>query len=199
MPRPADWHENFIKCGYWWPTANTSRSAAAQLRDFLSAGEPPPFLGFGSIVASEPDFLAEVARRTGRRTLVQGTGEFSETDVLGIGPEPDEWLFPQAEAVVHHAGAGTTAAGLRAGTLAVPVPIFTDRPFWAAQLHCLGAGTAPFPFKNLTVGSLTEAVNEAVGNEQCRQSATWLSARLAAEEDRSIAVATFLEQYRPSR
>lgn len=199
VPRPADWHENIINCGYWWPATDPSWSAPAQLRDFLSAGEPPTFLGFGSTQALELDFLLEVARRTGRRTIVQGAGEFSETDVLGIGPVPHQWLFPQVTAVVHHAGAGTTAAGLRAGTPAVPVPIFTDQPFWAAQLHRLGAGTAPIPFKNLTVGSLTEAINEAVGNEQYRQSAKWLSTKLADEEDSALTVATFLEQYRPSR
>ncbi|MGP9527947.1 glycosyltransferase [Glutamicibacter sp. AOP5-A2-18] len=195
VPRPADWHQNIINCGYWWPAADPSWSAPASLRDFLSAGEPPVFLGFGSTQALEADFLIDVARRTGRRTIIQGAGEFSESNVLGVGAVPHHWLFPQVAAVVHHAGAGTTAAGLRAGVPAVPVPIFTDQPFWASRLHRLGAGVAPIAYKNLTVNSLAQAINEAESNENYAQGARLISTKLAAEEDSALKVARFLERY----
>ncbi|WP_159610366.1 glycosyltransferase [Glutamicibacter sp. JC586] len=195
VPRSAGWHENVINCGYWWPTFDPSWTASKALRDFLSAGEPPVFLGFGSTDALGPDFLLDVAQRTGRRTIIQGAGEINEPNVLGIDEVPHQWLFPQVAAVVHHAGAGTTAAGLRAGVPTVPVPIFTDQPFWAERIHSLGAAVAPLPYKKLSTESLASAIDEAVTNPRYTQGATLISAKLAAENDSALTVARFLECY----
>lgn len=94
----------------------------------------------------------DVAQRAGRRIIVQGEPEIDEPSVLGIGAVPHHWLFPQMAAVVHHAGAGTAAAGLLAGVPAVPVPIFTDQPFWAQRIHQLDAAAQPIAYKQLVGG-----------------------------------------------
>ena len=69
-------------------------------------------------------------------TGLTGTGD----RILPVGDLPHDWVFPRVAAVVHHAGAGTTGAGLRAGVPAVPVPVLADQPFWACRLHRLGRG-----------------------------------------------------------
>ncbi|MGN5379478.1 glycosyltransferase [Streptomyces lasalocidi] len=145
VPRPADWPSGVGVAGYWWPARPRDWRPPAELVDFLQAGPAPVFVGFGSMTPAEGERLgalvAAAARRAGVRAVVQagwagpsGAGD----DVLAVGDLPHDWLFPRTAAVVHHAGAGTTGAGLRAGVPAVPVPFMADQPFWAARLHRLG-------------------------------------------------------------
>ncbi|KSU67805.1 glycosyltransferase [Arthrobacter sp. NIO-1057] len=199
VPHVADCHEGIVNCGYWWPVSDSSWQPSGQLLDFLSAGEPPVLIGFGSTHALDLDFLVDVAHRTGRRTIIQGAGDFVESDILGVGTVPHEWLLPQVATVVHHAGAGTSASGLRAGIPAVPVPIFTDQPFWASRLQHLGASVSPIPYKNLTIDRLTAGINEVLNNEHFAQNAKLVSQRLASEEDGTLVAARFLEQYKPQQ
>ena len=102
------------------------------------------------------ELAAEAGRRAGVRLVIQAgaaglaqAGQ-SSPDVIGIGDVPHDWLFPQMAAVVHHAGAGTTGAGLRAGVPAVTVPMLGDQPFWAARLARLGVGPRPIPYRRLS-------------------------------------------------
>jgi UDP:flavonoid glycosyltransferase YjiC (YdhE family) len=95
-------------------------------------------------------------------------------------------------AVVHHAGAGTTAAGLRAGVPAVPVPVLADQPFWASRLHRLGAAAAPVPLSRLTAGRLAAAITDATANPHRAARAQALSARLRPE-DGATRILTWLE------
>jgi UDP:flavonoid glycosyltransferase YjiC (YdhE family) len=74
-------------------------------------------------------------------------------------------------AVVHHGGAGTTAAGLRAGVPSVIVPFFGDQPFWGARAQALGVGPAPLLQKTLTVEALTQAIRTAVTDAGMRERA----------------------------
>jgi sterol 3beta-glucosyltransferase len=83
---------------------------------------------------------------------------------------------------VHPAGAGTAAAGLRAGVPAVPVPVLADQPFWAARLHALGAAPAPIPLSRLTADRLAGAVRAVTSNPHYGARAKALSARLATED-----------------
>jgi len=198
VPRANDWHQGIVNCGYWWPTTDSSWQPSTELVEFLAAGDPPIFIGFGSTKALDPDFMIDTARRTGRRTIVQGAADIRESDILGIGTVPHEWLFPRVAAVVHHAGAGTTAAGLRAGVPAVPVPIFTDQPYWASRLYQLGVGVQPLPYKKLTVDNLSSAINEAVSNERYAHGARSVAKGLSAEPDAALRVSKLLEQHASS-
>jgi sterol 3beta-glucosyltransferase len=119
----------------------------------------------------------------------QPTGDDS---VLHTGNIPHDWLLPRAAAVVHHAGAGTTAAGLRAGIPAVAVPSSTDQPFWAARLKALGAGPAPVPRSRLTASRLTAAITAAVNTPDYRRNAEHISSQVA-REDSTTGILTELE------
>jgi sterol 3beta-glucosyltransferase len=191
VPRPADWPAELEVVGYWWPEPGSPWRAPPELVDFLSAGPPPVYVGFGSVV-SEGDRLTELIasalRRTGLRGVVQAgwaglSGVRTENDdLITIGEAPHDWLFPRMAALVHHAGNGTTAAGLRAGVPAVPVPMLADQPFWAARLSALGAGPDPIAPRRLTDARLAAAVRAAVYEPSYTRRARALAAELATED-----------------
>uniref|UniRef100_M1C894 Sterol glucosyltransferase n=1 Tax=Solanum tuberosum TaxID=4113 RepID=M1C894_SOLTU len=79
-------------------------------------------------------------------------------DVFLVAEYPHDWLFPQCAAVVHHGGAGTTAAGLRAGCPTTIVPFFGDQFFWGDRIHQKGLGPAPIPIEQLSVEGLSDAI-----------------------------------------
>ncbi|BCX03093.1 MAG: hypothetical protein KatS3mg053_1031 [Candidatus Roseilinea sp.] len=95
---------------------------------------------------------------------------------------PHEWLFPRTKAVVHHGGAGATAAGLCAGVPNVVVPFFGDQPFWGWRVAALGAGPTPVPLQSLTAERLTAAIERAVTDPAMRARAAEVGARLRAED-----------------
>ncbi|WP_307651566.1 glycosyltransferase [Streptomyces sp. DSM 42143] len=110
-----------------------------------------------------------------------GVAAHSE-DVLTVGQVAHEWLFPRTAAVVHHAGAGTTAAGLRAGVPAVPTPVYGDQSFWSARLHGLGVSPRAVPFSRLTSDTLADAIRAAVHNPVYRRRARLIAGGIAAED-----------------
>jgi sterol 3beta-glucosyltransferase len=135
------------------------------------------------------DVVAAAVRRAGVRAVVQsGWAELGAAgdDVLLVGDLPHDWLFPRTAAVVHHAGAGTTAAGLRAGVPAVPVPFLVDQPFWAERLHRLGVAPQPLPLQELTADTLADALRSCLDETTYRDRATELGHRIRAEDGAAV-------------
>ncbi|WP_189077375.1 glycosyltransferase [Mangrovihabitans endophyticus] len=182
LPRPRDWRAGLTAAGYWWPAPAPAWTPPTALVDFLSAGPPPVFIGFGSTGMRDGDLIVTAVRRARLRAVVQGELDGSYDDILSIGDVRHDWLFPRVSAVVHHAGAGTTAAGLRAGVPAATVPVYTDQPFWARRIHELGAGPAPIPARRLTADTLATAINDVVTVPAYRGRAQYLARRLGAED-----------------
>jgi UDP:flavonoid glycosyltransferase YjiC (YdhE family) len=195
VPRPADWHPSLRVTGYWWPSASAEHTRNERLTAFLT-GEKPVFIGFGSMAPGRGPKMAETVvravRKAGVRAVLQagwsGMATTDSDDLLSIGEVPHEWLFPRVSAVVHHAGAGTTAAGLRAGVPAVAVPHVADQPFWARRLHRLGIAPAPIP---LTADAVAAALREVTSNPHYAARAQALSARIR-EEDGAAPVLNWL-------
>ncbi|MFC7274663.1 glycosyltransferase [Paractinoplanes rhizophilus] len=190
LRRPRDWPPALRVTGYWWPPVDPAWRPSAELEAFLADGPAPVFIGFGSMAPGQGERLGEIAvaaaRRAGVRAVLQagwsGLAAGAGPDVLGVGEVPHSWLFPRMAAVVHHAGAGTAAAGLRAGVPAVPVPVLADQPFWARRLHDLGAAARPIPMPALRVESLAHALRQVLGNSHFAARAQALSARIGAED-----------------
>lgn len=188
VPRPADWPANVHVTGYWWPAQPAGWQPPDLLVDFLEAGPPPVFIGFGSMTPDHErlhEVVTAALRRAGVRAVVQagwaGLGQAGD-DTLLVDDLPHEWLFPRMAAVVHHAGAGTTGAGLRAGVPAVPVPVLVDQPFWAARLHDLGVAPRPLPMHELTADTLTDALRACLDQPNYRDRARELARRVRADD-----------------
>jgi UDP:flavonoid glycosyltransferase YjiC (YdhE family) len=140
------------------------------------------------------NLIVDALARAGQRGIIHaGWGGLQRTElpgsVLMINGAPFSWLFPRVAAVVHHGGAGTTSAGLRAGVPSVVVPFFGDQPFWGQRVADLGVGPAPIPRKKLTAERLAEAIRTAVTDEAMRGRAAELGARIRAEDGVANAVA----------
>ncbi|OLZ74516.1 UDP-glucose--sterol glucosyltransferase [Streptomyces sp. IMTB 2501] len=188
VPRPRDWRPGLAVSGYWWPY-DTEAQLPERVREFLDAGPAPVFVGLGS--ATVPDAgrlsarMVAALRRAGLRGVIQrGWGGLAAAgdDMLTIDEVPHALLFPHMAAVVHHAGAGTTAAGLRAGVPAVPVPVQFDAGFWSARLVALGVAPDVVPLRRLTADALASALVRATREPVYRDRARALGARIRSED-----------------
>ncbi|MEU7060261.1 glycosyltransferase [Streptomyces sp. NPDC046197] len=195
VPRPSDWRTGLDVVGNWWPHHDPSERLPADLEDFLCAGPRPVLIGFGSMAAGDGDRLSELAvralRRAGLRGILQaGSAGLAADgdDILTIGDVPHALLFPRLAAVVHHAGAGTSAAALRAGVPAVAVPVTADQAFWAARLAALGAATDPIPFRSLTAERLADALDQVVKQQRYTRAAARAAQQMVTEDGAGLAL-----------
>ncbi|MDX2139288.1 MAG: glycosyltransferase [Chloroflexota bacterium] len=207
LPRPHDWAAHHQVTGYWFLDAPDGWTPPADLVDFLNAGAPPVYIGFGSMGSRNPQEAGQIAlealARSGQRgVLAAGWGGLQAQDVPDtvhmISSLPHSWLFPRMAAVVHHGGAGTTAAGLRAGVPSIIVPFMGDQPFWGERVRALGVGTAPMPRKQLTADKLAQAITTAVTDREMRQRASALGESIRAEDGVGQAVG-YIERVLPRR
>ncbi|WP_420112439.1 glycosyltransferase [Pseudactinotalea sp.] len=190
LPAPTDWPEWRPVVGYWWPVADREWRPRDELTDFLAAGEPPVLITLGSMTPTDAQAQLSTIRAalaaSGRRGIVQagwaGLKPHADDGLLPVDALPHEWLLPQVSAVVHHAGAGSTAAGLRAGLPAVPLPLAADQPLWASRLVDLGVAPTSIPLRRLDRDRLTSAVVRATSEESFRVRAEHVAARLATED-----------------
>ena len=169
IPKPADWGNNIDISGFFFLDLASSFTPEPELAEFLAAGPPPVYIGFGSIVVDDPNAMTrmifDAIHKSGVRALVsKGWGGLGADDVgipdgvFMLGNCPHDWLFQHVSAVVHHGGAGTTAAGIKAGKPTLVVPFFGDQPFWGAMIARANAGPDPIPYKDLTADKLAEAI-----------------------------------------
>lgn len=186
--------------GYWsLPVAPTWRPPPA-LEAFLERGGPVVSVGFGSMASDDPEaataLVRDAVRAAGvRAVLLGGWGGLMSlphaADVFCADALPHDWLFPRVAAVVHHGGAGTTGAALRAGVPAIVVPFTTDQPFWGSRVAALGVGPTPIPRKRLTRERLADAFRRTVADEAMRARAAALGAQIRAEDGVAEAVEHF--------
>jgi sterol 3beta-glucosyltransferase len=196
IPKPLDWHHTHIT-GYWYLDAAPDWEPPTALLDFLDQGEPPMYVGFGSMGSRNPeataDLVLQAIKRTGQRAILQSgwgglrTATLPET-VFVVDSISHSWLFPRVAVVVHHGGAGTTAAGLRAGVPSIVIPFFGDQSFWGQRVAELGVGLKPIPRKQLTVERLAKAIHRAMTDRSMRQRAADLGAKIQSEDGIASAV-----------
>lgn len=189
VPRPSDWRSGLEVVGNWWPHHDAAERLPTDLEDFLRAGPRPVLIGLGSMASGDGERLSEIAvralRRAGLRGILQaGSAGLAADgdDVLTIGDVRHALLFPRLAAVVHHGGAGTSAAALRAGVPAVTVPVTADQPFWAGRLAAIGAATDPIPFRSLTAGRLADSLHQVVKQQAYSRAAAETAHHLGTED-----------------
>ncbi len=197
VPKPPDWGQSVHVTGYWFLDSARDYRPPAALAAFLDAGAPPVYVGFGSMANRNPEairtLVLQALERSGQRgILLTGWGGMSRANlpdtVLQVDSIPHDWLFPRMAAVVHHGGAVTTAAGLRAGVPSIVIPFFADQPFWAERVYRLGVGPKPIPRSRLTAGGLADAIRAAVSDREMQRRATSLGEKLRAEDGVARAV-----------
>lgn len=218
VPKPADWDSLPVDvCGYFFlpppspPTANPPAEGSStaephhtaqeewqaaynpppELAAFISAGAPPVYIGFGSLMVDNPQKLTQdivaAAEAAGVRVLLsRGWGKLGEgvalpDSVLSIGDVPHDWLLPRCSAVVHHGGAGTTAAGLLAACPTTIIPFFGDQHFWGGVVARAGVGPPPIPVDALNATKLTAALKFMMQPE-AKEAAARVAAAIAAED-----------------
>ncbi len=201
IPKPKDWGPHINISGFFFLSLASDYTPAPDLAAFLDAGPPPIYIGFGSIVVDDPNgmtkLIFEAVKTTGQRALVsKGWGGFGG-DELGVpegvfmlGNVPHDWLFKHVSCVVHHGGAGTTAAGIACGKPTVVVPFFGDQPFWGAMVAKAGAGPRPIPYKQLTADNLADAILEAL-KPTALQKAQDLGAKISSEKGSDVGAVSF--------
>ena len=198
VPRPADWGPELALTGYWFLDRTRDWAPPRELEQFLAAGPPPICVGFGSMPSVDPEQTTELFTRAlalaGQRgILLTGWGGLAHArlpeTVLAVDSAPHDWLFPRVAAVVHHGGAGTTAAALRAGAPALVIPFIADQPFWGQRLNALGAGLPPMSRRQLEPEPLAAALRALVENPAYRARAAQIADALAREDGVARAVA----------
>ncbi|MBI4784076.1 MAG: glycosyltransferase family 1 protein [Oscillatoriophycideae cyanobacterium NC_groundwater_1537_Pr4_S-0.65um_50_18] len=203
VPPPADWDESAIATGYWFLDSAADWQPPADLVAFLANGSPPIYVGFGSMASEDAAkttrLVIDAVRQSGQRAvLATGWGGLSTSEVPDtihvLQSAPHDWLFPQCLAVVHHGGAGTTGAGLRAGKPTIICPFFGDQPFWGKQVFKLGVGPRPISQKQLTAENLSQMIQAVSLDTAMQQRASALGENIRAEDGVIQAVEVIREQ-----
>jgi UDP:flavonoid glycosyltransferase YjiC (YdhE family) len=189
-PQPADWDEHQHITGYWFLDAQPDWQPPADLAQFLESGPPPVYMGYGSINLGDGEEKTRLVLRalelSGQRGIIlTGWGGLSRVtasaNVLFVDNVPHSWLFPRMAAVIHHGGAGSTGAGLRAGVPSIVTPYAGDQCAWAERAVKLGVGPRAPAIKKLSPEKLAEAIHIAVSDSAMRARAAALSEKIRAE------------------
>ncbi|TQM79339.1 sterol 3beta-glucosyltransferase [Saccharothrix saharensis] len=194
-PVAPDWPSTVRTTGFWY-LPDTPWTPPAGLEDFLSDGPPPVYVGFGSMAGRDAArtgrLVVDAVREAGvRAVLATGWGGIAPPSAPGvhvIDHAPHQWLFPWMSAVVHHGGAGTTAAALAAGVPQVVCPFVADQPHWARCAHAVGVAPPPIRRQHLTATTLGEAIGIAVHDTAMRLRARELGDEIRTEDGVTRAV-----------
>jgi len=191
LPRPADWPDSSQITGYWFLDEPQWRPPE-MLCDFLAAGPKPIYVGFGSMVSSNAigftEMVLDAVKKSGQRAVLaigwggldhEGVGHSDQ--VCFVRHVPHGWLFQRVSAAVHHGGAGTAAAAVRAGIPSVIVPFYGDQPFWARCLRREGVAPPALDRKVLSSDALARALT-ATQQPNMRQRASELGRAVRAED-----------------
>lgn len=169
VTKPHEWTEREHITGYWFLKPRRWQPPEA-LAQFLQAGPPPVYVGFGSMPAEDAkkqtQIVIDALRKSCQRGLLAtgwgGLAAVANSDAIHVlDAAPHDWLFPRCAAVVHHGGAGTTHEGLRWGRPTIICPLAVDQPYWGRRVMEIGAGPKPIPQKHLNSEDLAAAL-EAV-------------------------------------
>ncbi|MBZ0284807.1 MAG: glycosyltransferase [Anaerolineae bacterium] len=200
---PNDWNLRSHLTGYWFPPDQTDWQPPPDLLEFLASGSAPVSIGFGSMASRDPEATAQIVldglRESGQRGIILTGWDGIRTadlpaNIFKLDYAPHDWLFQRMAAIVHHGGAGTTGAGLRAGVPSIIVPFLGDQFYWGARITALGVGPKPIPRKKLTAARLADAIQQAVSNGNMQAKAKALGQAVRTENGIKEAI-RLIERY----
>ncbi|MBW4611875.1 MAG: glycosyltransferase [Desmonostoc vinosum HA7617-LM4] len=204
LPKPADWPDWVDVTGYWFLDSPQSWQPPTELAEFLAAGSPPVYIGFGNKggwkSANLTKLVLEALSISQQRGILligedlDGTVDLPD-EVFPIEWVPFDWLLPRTMAVVHHGGIGTIAAALRAGVPSIVVPYNYENYFWAHHLAESGLGPPLITRNHLCAESLAAAIKIAINNKTMRNRVVEMSKKIQAENGVARAVKVFHQHY----
>ncbi|KAK3145315.1 hypothetical protein QOZ80_4AG0327170 [Eleusine coracana subsp. coracana] len=207
VPKPKDWGPKIDVVGFCFLDLASNYVPPEPLVKWLEAGDKPIYIGFGSLPVQEPQKMTEIIVKaleiTGQRGIINkgwgglGTLEEQKDFVYLLDNCPHDWLFLHCKAVVHHGGAGTTAAGLKAACPTTIVPFFGDQPFWGDRVHARGLGPAPIPVDQFGLQKLVDAIKFMMEPE-VKEKAVEIAKAMESEDGVTGAVRAFL-RHLPSK
>jgi UDP:flavonoid glycosyltransferase YjiC (YdhE family) len=187
--------------GYYFLLKNQSYQPPAELLSFLENGDPPVCITFGSMVNRHQERIDHIVRQSLKETrnrgiILSGWGGIrgaSSIDLLYLDSVPHEWLLPHCKMVIHHGGAGTTGAGLRAGIPNIVIPFMGDQAFWGRRVQSLGAGPGPISIEKLSVANLRRVILQAE-RESIREHARVIGEKIQSEDGVGVTL-KWIEKY----
>ncbi|KAK1990163.1 glycosyltransferase family 28 domain-containing protein [Colletotrichum falcatum] len=193
VPKPQDWGPEIDISGFVFLDLASTFEPPSDLEKFLDAGEPPIYIGFGSIVVDDADrftqMIFDAVKLAGVRALVSkgwgglGGDEMDVPDnIFMLENTPHDWLFPRVKACVIHGGAGTTAIALKCGLPTMIVPFFGDQHFWGSILANSKAGPEAVPYKQLDAEKLAAGIEYCLTDE-AREAAAKVAKDIELEGD----------------
>ncbi|KAL4301898.1 hypothetical protein GQ457_10G015110 [Hibiscus cannabinus] len=204
VPKPKDWGPKIDVVGFCFLDLASGYEPPESLVKWLKDGDKPIYIGFGSLPVQEPERMTQIIvqalEKTRQRGIINkgwgGLGNLAEPPdfVYLLDNCPHDWLFLQCSAVVHHGGAGTTAAGLKAACPTTIVPFFGDQPFWGERVHARGVGPAPIPIEEFSLDKLVDAINFML-DPQVKKRAVDLANAMEGEDGVAGAVNAFYKHF----
>ncbi|KAK8660291.1 hypothetical protein V6N13_051219 [Hibiscus sabdariffa] len=204
VPKPKDWGPKIDVVGFCFLDLASSYEPPESLVKWLKDGDKPIYIGFGSLPVQKPERMTQIIvqalEKTRQRGIINkgwgGLGNLAEPPdfVYLLDNCPHDWLFLQCSAVVHHGGAGTTAAGLKAACPTTIVPFFGDQPFWGERVHAKGVGPAPIPVEEFSLDKLVDAINFMLEPE-VKKRAVGLAKAMEGEDGVAGAVNAFYKHF----
>lgn len=169
IPPSSDWSPHVHITGYYFLPRDDAYTPPRELKDFLDAGSQPVCISFGSMVNKDAEKIDAIIRESLKRTNNRGiilsgwgsTHRESTGDLLYLESAPHDWLLPKCKMLIHHGGAGTTSAALRAGIPQIVIPFMADQPFWGSRVHAVGVAPGPIRVSQLSVEKMIRAMTEA--------------------------------------
>jgi len=157
-----------------------------KIEKFLSLGNPPVYIGFGSNPVSRSEkynqIFDDVSKATNQRLIIsKGWADLPEnntSDILYVDEIPFELLFPHLAVIIYHGGTGTMASAARAGIPQVAFPFMADQFENRKQIVKLGLGPNACDFKKISASALISAINECVTNDKYKKNALEISQKL---------------------
>jgi len=203
LPRSIIWPPNIHMVGFLQSIQPEPYIPSPALKAFLEKGPAPIYIGFGSMTTGDMGEMLNIVlaslRKAGlRAVMLKGWGEMPDrclpSYVYMADFIPHSWLFEQVCAVVHHGGAGTTAAGLYAGKPTLVIPFGGDQPFWASRIYRRGLGPKPITRSRVTEEKLTITLKRLVENPCYAENARYIRDHLRMENGAVNAANVILEK-----
>ncbi|WVQ90440.1 hypothetical protein IAS59_004220 [Cryptococcus gattii] len=207
VPKPLDWHDDVIVTGYWnLEDSDRDWVPPAALEEFIvkanEKGRPIVYIGFGSIVVPQPDEMTQSIIKAVEKANVwaiiakgwssrggdpakEGQNITFPESCYGIDKVPHAWLFPRVRAALHHGGAGTVGASLRAGIPTLIKPWFGDQFFWSIRVSKLGVG---LKVPSLRPDDVASALVKATSDRVMIEKAARIGERIRSENGVATAI-----------